>query len=663
MKTFSRHRLQCLLVLLASALSLQAKVRLPGVFSDHMVLQRDAAVAIWGWADAGEPVAVEFAGQRKTVIADAQGKWFLKLDSLSASAESRELIVSGKDSRVKVSDVLVGDVWLCSGQSNMAYSMNALKGTIYAGDLTNANLPLIRQGFVPHRPSVEPQDDAAVKWITCAPQTIGDFTAAGFYFAREVQKKIGVPIGLLNSSWGGTSAESWTSKAALDLAPEFKARAEEQIANLNQLPAQIKNFPAAIAAWEKENDRVDAENLGEKNGWHKSDVPAAGWKKMKVNARWRDIGLTNGGIVWLRKEMTLPAAAAKKDLRLFPGRVDEQYLTAYWNGGSFFEFGRQAPEFYFGYIYPTVPARLVQAGKNVLALRFVVNTGDKTPLGNPGIEYALQDLGAKFAGDDWLVKVEKEFPPLTPTALAARPASPKGDAAHTSSALFGGMIRPLAPFALKGALWYQGEQDAGRASVYRTLLSLMIYDWRACWGADFPFLIQQLPNWIAGNALGTDWAELREAQAVTARDVPNCGLSVAIDIGEAKDVHPKNKREIGRRLALVALAKVYGKPVEYCGPVYDSMTVEGSAIRLEFVFAKGLRSLNGLPLKHFVIAGADRKYFPASARIEGDTVVVSSPQVAEPVAVRYAFFNNPEGCNFSNISGLPAMPFRTDAKH
>ncbi len=653
------------LVLLATALTGHSAVKVSGVFADQMVLQREAAVPVWGWAEPGEGVTVEFAGQKKSATAGSDGKWLVRLDPLRTSAEPQELTVSGKTSGgqssvVKLSDVLVGDVWLCSGQSNMEFPMNNLKDTVYADDLASANFPLIRQGLVPRDPSVEPRTNAAVNWTICTPQSVGRFTAAGFYFAREVQQQLGVPIGLIHSSWGGTSAESWTSKDALDTVPAFKARADEQLADLYRLPKMIEKFPAALDAWEKANGRVDSENVGEKNGWANTGAATADWKAAKINDKWSVAGLTNGGVIWLRKEVVLPAAVAGKNFRFEPGLVDEQYLTVYWNGHKIGETGHKPPHFYFGYVSFDVPAKWLQPGANVLALRFVVATGDKQPVLRHAIDLGFLNLGLKELSDDCLVKIEKDFPPLTKAVLASRPAVPKADAAHTSSTLFGGMIAPLLPFGLKGVLWYQGEEDGKRAYAYRALLPLMINDWRSRWGYEFPFLIQQLPNWNASGATNTEWAELREAQALTAENLPNCGIAVGIDVGEAHNVHPRNKREIGRRLALVALAKVYGQPVDCTGPVYDSMQVEAGRIRLRFKPVGGLKSDDAKPLRNFTIAGEDKVFVPAVAKIEGDSVVVTSPVSATPVAVRYAFINNPEGCNFSNASHLPAMPFRTD---
>jgi len=659
-KTLSRwFVIVCLMI--ASG-SLPAKVVLSGVFSEHMVLQRGTPVPIWGQADAGEQIKVEFAGQSKTATADAGGKWMVKLDALLANSKPQDLRVTGNSpaETIVVSDVLIGDVWLCSGQSNMEFVMGQLKYTIYADDLKTEDLPLVRQGVVARNPQVDPTNNTAVRWQACTPKSVDSFTAAGFYFAREVSKELGVSVGLLHSSWGGTSAESWTGESALDTVPDFKVRADEQIANLKKLPDQIRSFPAALAAWEKENGRVDSKNMGEQNGWQKADADVSDWQKTKLEASWSDSGLTNGGIAWVRKEVDLPATYGSRSFRLDLGLVNEAYLTAYWNGEKIGESGKKAPEFYFGFVHFDVPSKLLKPGRNVFALRFVVDTPVKSPITRGAFQPEFSDFGVTNWNDNCVVKVEKEFLPLTKVALAARPVVPKGDGAHTASALFNGMIQPLIPFAIKGVLWYQGEQDTRRAFAYRTMLPLLISDWRSHWGYDFPFIIQQLPNWTASGAENTEWAELREAQVLAASSLTNCYLSVGIGAGEANNVHPKNKREIGRRLALVALANVYGKSILFSGPVYDSMAVEGHSIRLKFKHADGLKSLDGQPLNNFTIAAADQKFFPAEAKIDAGTVVVSSPQIETPVAVRYAFINNPEGCNFSNSSGLPAMPFRTD---
>ncbi len=647
------------LLLVGVCSTLHAEVQLNGVFGDGMVLQRNSPVPVWGTASAGEKVEVAFGSQKKSAVAGADGKWSLKLDPMPASTAPAVLKVKGTN-EVSIQNVLVGEVWLCSGQSNMAYTMSALKNKPeYAGDLTSANFPLIRQGTVPREPSVDPVDTRKVTWAVCTPATVESFTAAGFYFARELQKETGVPVALILAAWGGTSAESWTSKTALETVPEFKARVETQIANLSQLPEQIKAFPKAIAAWEQKNARQEPPNMGEQEGWMNPGA-ADGWKPGQIKSKWSELGLPNGGVAWVRKEINVPANLAGKGFRIDVGQINEQYVTVYWNGKKIGEFGKKAPQFYKSYAFFDVPAAEVKEGANVLAMRFVSHLGDRPPLMRTFSGTALKQFGP--IDDSCLVRVEAEFPPLDPAGLAARPKVPEGDAAHTSSALFGGMINPLIPFAIQGALWYQGEQDSSRGLAYRQLLPLMINDWRARWGrGDFAFIIQQLPNWKAGGANDTSWAEVREAQWMTANKLPNTAISVGIDIGESDDVHPSNKREAGRRLALVALEKVYGKKTASAGPVFESATkLPDGTFRLKFRSTGGLKTSDGKPPRQFAIAGDDRKFVDAEAKIEGGDIVVSAAAVVQPAAVRYAWINDPAGVNLTDGSGLPTQPFRTD---
>ncbi len=656
-------RLLCAALVFAFAgADARADVTLNGVFSDHMVLQRDARVPVWGSADPGESVTVTVGDQKVQATANDAGKWKVVLNPLKVGGPYT-VEVSGRN-KITLSDVLAGDVWLCSGQSNMAFSMSWIKNVpAYQDDLKTADFPNIRQGHVAQTPSVRPLDSTPVKWEVCAPDTVGDFTAAGFYFARDLQKELRIPIGLILSAWGGTSAESWTSIDALNTVPAFKQRAQDQLKNLAGLPAQIKNFPALLEAWENKYGRTDTGNEGEAKGWAAPDADTSGWKAGKLNATWKENGFPNGGIIWLRKEINVPASAAGKAFRLDLGQLDEQFSTTYFNGVKQGESGHKAPEFYSGYAGCSIPGNLVKMGKNVLAIRFVSAEGDKRGTSRKPDALGLFPLGVSGLDDNCLTRAEKEFPPLPLEALAEKPACPKGDAPHTSSLLFGGMINPIIPFAIKGCIWYQGEQDGSRGKAYRTLLPLMINDWRARWGeGDFPFLVQQLPNWgaVSKDPQESGWASLREAQAHTAQTLPNVGLSVAIDIGEINNVHPQNKREVGRRLALVALATVYGKPVAYTGPVYDSMAVEGPAIRLKFTHSEGLKASDGQPLKTFAIAGDDHHFVWGDAKIDGDTVLVSGANVPKPVAVRYAWADSPQGCNLTNSSDLPAVPFRTD---
>ncbi len=422
----------------------RADVKMPGLFADHMVLQRDAKVPVWGWAAAGEQVTVECNGQTQSATADAAGAWRVDLDNLKVGGPY-VLNVAGKN-HLAFSDVLVGDVWLCSGQSNMGFAMSWLRDSQYVNDIETADFPTIRQANVGHKPSVQPQANVEVKWTVCSPQTVGDFTAAGFYFARDLQQELKIPIGLVHSSWGGTSIEAWTSLEALNTVPSFKKRAEGQIANLNQLPGQIKAFPGAISAWEQKYGRVDAGNEGEKRGWAAMDADTSDWKPMKLNTRWRDAGLPNGGIAWLRKEIDLPASAAAKGFRLDWGVIDEQYETTYFNGEKLGESGHNPPEFYCGYKGHMVPGKLVKAGKNVLAIRFVADTGERAGLSKKASGLGFSSLGVKDVSDDCLVKIELAFPPLSKQALSERPPCPRGDGVHTSSAALRRDDSPADPF-------------------------------------------------------------------------------------------------------------------------------------------------------------------------------------------------------------------------
>ncbi|MDX6765240.1 MAG: sialate O-acetylesterase [Candidatus Methylacidiphilales bacterium] len=635
---------------------------LSGVFADGMVLQRDVPVPVWGMAQPGETVTVEFAGQSKSTQVTADGKWMIRLDPMPANAGGAEMRVRSPAESVSLKDILVGEVWFCSGQSNMASTMKSLeKAPDYAGDLTSADHPLIRHAAVPRTPSLQPLNETAMKWVVCSPQSVGEFTAAGFYFAREIRQQLDVPVGLILAAWGGTSAETWVSKEALDRDPGFKKRAEKQIANVLQLPQQIEAFPASLKTWEQANGRVDPGNEGEKNGWHLADRQVPGGKLLPLKTAWKNAGLPDGGIGWIRKEIVVPASGSGKAFRIDFGQIDEAYATVYFNGQKLGDFGTEPPSFYKSYAHFDVPASLVKEGTNLLAVRFRVHTGQKPPLNRGFDSFGFKALGSPSVGDECQFVVEKTFPPLTPEAMGLRPPVPEGGLSGTSSGLFGGMVHPLIPFAFRGVLWYQGEQDGSRGFAYRRLLPILIQDWRQRWGrGDFPFLVQQLPNWAAAGAETTGWAELREAQALTADTVAQCHLSVAIDIGDSNNVHPVNKRDVGRRLALVALREVYGRPVEAYGPVYESMAIEGSSVRLKFRHAGGLKSADGGTLKRFAIAGEDRKFVYADARIDGDSVVVSHADVPAPVAARYAFVNDPVGCNLTNASGLPARPFRTD---
>lgn len=632
------------------------------LFSDHMVLQREQPVPVWGWASPGEEVIVGFAGLKKTGRADASGKWMVRLDPMPASAESRDLTVEAGPGHDKVilHDVLVGDVWLCTGQSNMGFTLSgALNGS---QEIAAADHPMIRLFSVADNPSLTPVDTVKGSWRLCSPQTAGGFSAVAYFFGRELERDLKIPVGLLLSSVGGTPAEAWTRLEKLKSVPVLAERAEKEIEVIKQQPGDSERFPAARTAWESKYGVTPPPVAEAAVGWADPALDARDWKPVKLPASWSQLGEKTGGVFWLRKEVTLSPEMAGKPMHLALNWLNEQYDTAYFNGVEVGKANATPPRFYNTQRHYSVPGKLVKAGRNVIALRVVAASPQAAMVIAVNVlELPFTDPAAQ--DPNWLMKRESSFPPLTAEALAERPKPNTASFICVSAALYNGMIAPLVPFAIKGAIWYQGESNTSRAGEYRQLLSMMITDWREKWGqGNFPFLIQQLVN--NGSPCedpskpGT-WPALREAQEQVSVTLPNCGMATGMELGSAFTIHPPNKQDVGKRLALVALEKVYGKPVESAGPRYESMKIDGSAIRVKFTHARGLLSKDGPP-KTFVIAGSDQKFYWADAKIEGDTIVVSSPQVPQPVAVRYAWATNPEGCNVYNDSGLPMAPFRTD---
>jgi sialate O-acetylesterase len=508
-----RSRPFTLLLFVFCAAALRADVSLAPLFTDHAVLQRDKPVPIWGRADAGEPITVTFHGQTVGATAASDGRWIVYLDALPASAEPAYLVVTGKN-KIAVHDVLVGEVWLCSGQSNMEFAVRNPTKAIFRvanaeEEVAAANYPLIRQFKVALAESDAPTDAMDGSWAVCSPATAGEFTAVGYFFARDIYEKLHVPVGLINSTWGGTPIEAWMSPFALDSDPAFAAVRERWQKGLADYPAAEARFDTELAAWAK---------------------------------------------------AAAEAKAAGKDLPAF---------------------------------------------------------GPKRPHG---------------PGDRW-----------TPTGL------------------FNGMINPLLPYALRGVLWYQGESNALHPAEYHELFPAMITAWRKHFGqGDLPFYFVQLANYsYLKNASGVEWALIREGQA-QALDLPQTAMAVAIDLGEHTNIHPRNKQEVGRRLALIAETRLYGIPGDDSGPMFAGATREGCAMLVHFTQANNGLIAHENPVQSLELAGADKVFHPAQGLIEGETLLVSSPDVKDPVAVRYAWSNDPEA-NLFNGAGLPAAPFRSDA--
>ena len=636
------------LVVVAPATVHAGELKLASIFSSHMILQQGIPAAVWGWAGAGKNVKVSFAGQTKTATADAAGRWMVKLDSLQTSADSRELLVeAGKDS-LTLADVLVGEVWLASGQSNMSLTVGECRDA--AREIATADHPQLRLFNVGGASSLKPLDTIGGQWAACSPQSVARFSAAGYYFGRELQQILNVPVGVINSSMGGSPAEAWTRLEALKTIPRLGERAAKEITLLVSKPEDDKRYDADLLTWRTKNHILTPPLADIAKGWADPSLSTTDWETISLPGSWGRAGFRSGGVFWIRKDINVPDAVAGKALGVsLEVMDDDDSNTAYWNG---IEIGKGNNRY-------SVPANLVTAGRNVLAIRIASATEKSW-----GRKIAVTVPGQTAPDDKWLVKQENAFAPLSAEAMAARPTPNRSQIRFVSATQYNGMIHALIPFAIKGVIWYQGEGNSSRTSEYPELLTLLIEDWRKQWGVgDFAFLIQQLVNIGEPskdpNHTGT-WPFVREAQMQIANTVPNCGIAIGIDIGEVATVHPVNKQDVGKRLALVALEKTYGKKIESSGPRYASMKVEGGAIRVTLTHAAGLQARGG-ELKRFAIAGADKKFVWADAKIDAGIIIVASPQVPQPVAVRYAWTQNPQGCNLSNDAGLPAAPFRTDA--
>jgi sialate O-acetylesterase len=629
-----------------------ADIKLITLFSDNMVLQRDITLPIWGTAEAGGNVTVEIKDQVKTTTVQEDGQWKVHLDKMPAGGPY-ELLVIGEDTTI-FKNVMVGEVWICSGQSNMEMALSGWgKIDNYEEEIANAVYPNIRLFQVKHTTSTLPLDTVNCPgWNECSPGIIPEFSAVAYFFGRKLHKELNIPVGLIHTSWGGTPAESWTSAEALKKMPDFKNEVELIEVTKDVQQQTIEEYQAELKLWDEKTKAGDA---GFKNGqpiWNNPALKLSGWKTMNLPARWENAGYPYlDGIMWFRKEIYLPAKMAGTDLMLHLGPVNDIDIT-WFNGvkvGSMSD--ASMPRDY------KIPKSIVKAGKNVIVVN-VQDVGYSGGIWGKAHQLFIENGKGKkvsLAGD-WLCKIGFDT-----KILGKKPRSPADP--NRPTVLFNAMLNPLIPFAIRGAIWYQGESNAGRAYQYQTLFPAMIKDWRSQWDqGDFLFLFVQLANFkpLQTEPQDDDWAELREAQLMTL-SLPNTGMASAIDIGDADDIHPKNKQEVGRRLALNALHLAYGKNIVYSGPIYKSMKIEGNKIRLNFDhIVGGLEARKGKVLKGFAIAGDDKKFVWANAEIDSETIIVSKPGLDRPVAVRYAWAANPVG-NLYNKDGLPASPFRTDS--
>jgi sialate O-acetylesterase len=526
------------------------------LFTDNVVLQRDIACPVWGWAKPGQKITVSMAEKTSSATADGAGKWLAKLGPFAAGGPYT-LTVSGPQT-VTLNNVLVGDVWICSGQSNMQFGVAG--ATNAPQEIADAKYPEIRLFSVPNVVAFLPQSTVNGKWQVCSPETVPGFTAVGYFFGRDLHRDLKVPIGLINSSWGGTICEAWASAEALKTMPDFVKPVEDLQQQVAHQTRALEGFEKQMTDWWAKNDPGSAPGVG----WADPAFDPAGWKTMDLPQNWEGAGLPDfDGVVWFRRSVDLPDTWRGKTAVLHLGAIDDRDTT--WVNGT--KVGARdawdKPRDY------KLPADLLEPGRNTIAVR-VLDTGGAGGFHGKPEEMKLEaaDGATVSLAGSWLHQ------PSTPLAKTSPVPQRLDNNPNQVSVLYNAMIAPLTPFAIKGAIWYQGESNAGRAEQYARLLPTMIGDWRARFGVgDFPFLIVQLANFMAVDAEPKDdaWPNLRWSQWLTTKALPKVGLALAIDIGDAGDIHPKNKQDVGHRLALAALGITYGRDTECSGPVYRAM--------------------------------------------------------------------------------------------
>lgn len=637
-------------------------MRLCSLFSAHAVLQRELPIPVWGWTRPSLRVRASLGGQTVETLAAGDGAFLLRLPARAAGGPYR-LVVETADpaERVEVEDLLVGEVWIGSGQSNMEWTVSRSDP-----DPDPRDVPALRMFTVGHDANAGRAADVGGGWQPACGAAVSDFSAVGYHFGRRLQEALGVPVGIVNTSWGGTRIETWISREALVRQP----RTRREVLAYERRSAEPAFWAHSFGPFEKGvpvltraalDFPADPGNLGEGLGWAAPGFEDSGWRTVTAPGFWQALGDPNNGSWWYRRRVRIPEAWKGRDLLLGIGGADKHDIT-YVNGVRVGATGQgiETEHWDVARDYP-VPAELVAGGEAVIAVRvfsFAFAGGFSGPAHRMKLRPAdtPEDAGLALCGA-WRARREHDLGLVVPPPLPEGPGNP-----NTPHILYDRMVAPLVPYAIRGAVWYQGESNAGVAQDYGALQAALIADWRRAWGqGDFPFGLVQLAAYRAPAPFDeqSPWALLREAQLEAARQ-PGVGMASAIDIGDELNIHPGNKREVGSRLARWALAEVYARPGPAQGPRYTGYTLESGAVRARFDHCGSGLVARGGALQTFFVAGADRRFHPAQARIEGNTVVASSAQVPEPVALRYAWSNNPQGCNLYNAEGLPASPFRTD---
>lgn len=628
-----------------------AQVRLPRIIRSQMVLQRGQEAHIWGWASPGERISLEFQGKKYKTRASQTGEWEISLPPAKAGGPF-VMKIKGKKNELVLEDILIGDVWLCAGQSNMVHQMD-IHDVTYAQDIKEANFPEIRHFKIPYIENMNgPAEDLSPspyqdedEWEKAVGEQVRPFSAVAFFFARHLYEKYQVPIGLINASVGGSSIETWMSEEVLKTYPSIKRSIQQ-----NKDTAYVDSMKE-LTRWSYPEHVFFSEPEMRVEKWISPDLQPKNWHRINIPGYWEDQGIRNlDGQVWYRREVNIPASMAGKEARVFLGRVidaDHLYINGKFIGGTTYQYPQRRYK---------VPAGILKAGRNTFVIR-VYNYGGKGGF-VPDKPYCI------FTENDtvdlkgyWSYKVSQAFLPSKSSAgfnLRQQPTT-----------FYNGMLAPITNYSIRGILWYQGESNHPEPEAYADLLQKMIVQWREDFGKpDLPFIYAQLPNYLDVNYLPEEsqWATLRESQ-LKALGLPHTAMTVNIDLGEWNDIHPDNKKDVGERMALAARKLSYGEDLVYSGPIYRSHQMKGDSILLSFDhIGSGLSTTDGEALDNFALAGADKEFVWAKAKIEGDKVLVWSDEVPAPMYLRYAWADNPFHANLCNKEGLMASPFRVELR-
>ncbi|WP_418499288.1 sialate O-acetylesterase [Flagellimonas sp.] len=643
------------ILLVFTATAGMAQVTLPEIIRDSMVLQRNANITIWGWASAGEQVTATFNGKQRKVTASAEGNWSVEFPKMKAGGP-HTLKISGKN-EILLSNILIGDVWLCSGQSNMVHQMN-IHDVTYAKDIANANYPEIRHFKVPTKTDLQgpSKNLAGGTWKAAVSDEVRPFSAVAYFFALKLYEKYQVPIGLINASVGGTPIESWINEEGYKGFPE-KLKIIEENKDTAFVNSHVRRGFSGNQGAKEPSDK----GLTGEIPWYEVNFTPKNWRRINIPGYWEDQGARDlNGVVWYRKEIVLPPSMSGQEATVFLGRIvdaDELYINGKKVGNTTYQYPQRRYD---------VPADLLKAGKNIFVIRVTNNFG-KGGFVPDKPYYIFTDKDTVDLKGYWQYKVGEVFPPIDFSSFSRNeeeePRERTVNPQNEPTALYNGMVAPYIQLPIKGVLWYQGESNAGKPEEYLDLMHALINGWRGIYkDPELPFIYAQLPNFgdVTYSPTESNWAELREAQLKALGD-PNTAMTVNIDLGEWNDIHPDNKKDVGERMALAAKKIAYGEDLVYSGPLYEASQIDGDKIIISFShMGGGLITNDGEALSSFEIAGEDKKFVWADAKIEGNKVIVWSDEVPNPKHVRYAWADNPDNPNLYNEEGLPASPFRTE---